>query len=337
MRVVCCCDAGPVAGVGHLMRCLALAEELAARGTTVRFVAELGALPFAARRLAAAGFEWVPPGPDPAGTVLAASPDAVVLDSYLLPVTVGERLRAAGVPVLAVVDGDSPVQPADAYLDQNLGAEHDTGPTPRLAGLRYALQRTEIRAHRPARPRTARAGRPRVLAFFGGTDPFGAAPVVAGALAGTGVPCDATVVAATPEVAGAVTAVPVPDGQRRRVIAPTDDLARLVTAADLVVAASGTSVWELACLGAAAALVCVVDNQRVGYSRAVRTGAVAGLGELAALRRDPAPATAVLRRLLTDPAVRTRLHTAAWHLVDGRGASRVADVLAELGAARATG
>lgn len=329
--VVCCCDAGPAAGTGHLMRCLALAEELAARGSTVRFVADLTDLPFAARRLAAAGFCWVPPGPDPVTAVLGAgAPDAVVLDSYLLPPSVGARLHAAGVPVLALVDGDSPVQPADLYLDQNLGAERDPGPAPRLAGLRYALQRAEIRAHRPARPPVARAGRCGVLAFFGGTDPYGAAPVLAAALAATGVPCDATVVAATPQLAAAVRAVPVPAGQRRRVIGPTDELARLVTEADLVVAAAGTSAWELACLGAAAALVCVVDNQRAGYRRAVGTGAVAGLGELAALRADPAPATTALRWLLSDRAERTRLHATAWHLVDGHGTDRVADALAAL-------
>ncbi|BCJ36468.1 hypothetical protein Athai_39710 [Actinocatenispora thailandica] len=362
-HVVCCCDAGRTAGSGHLMRCLALAEELAARGTTVRFVADLGELPFAARRLATAGFDWVPPGPDPVATVLGSAPpgpggaepaaavcgavaphtaaphtavprtvapDAVVLDSYLMPPWVGERLRAAGRPVLALVDGDSPVQPADLYLDQNLGAERDPGPAPRLAGLRYALQRAEIRAHRPAQPRVARAGRPGVLAFFGGTDPHGAAPVLAAALAATGVPCDVTVVAATAELAAAVATVPVPAGQRRRVIGPTDELARLVTEADLVVAASGTSAWELACLGAAAALVCVVGNQRIGYGRAVETGAVAGLGELSALREDPAPATSTLRWLLTDRAERTRLHATAWQLVDGLGAGRVADALAAL-------
>ena len=38
---------------------------------------------------------------------------------------------------------------------------------------------------------------------------------------------------------------------------------------DLVISASGTSTWELLCLGATAGLVCVVDNQEMGYERAV--------------------------------------------------------------------
>lgn len=326
MRVALCADAGRVLGLGHVMRCLALAEQLAARGYEPVFVADLGDLPWGVAQLDARGITWVPPGDDPAGTLLGLGPAAAVLDSYRLPESVGHRLRAAGVPVLAIVDGDSRPHPADLYLDQNLGATAGSLPGPGLAGLRYALHRADVVRHRPAAPRTTDAEPPRVLAFFGGTDAFGAAPVLATALAATGVPYEATIVAAAPELAALVTAV---EGTHR-VIGPTDELSRLVTGADLVVAASGTSAWELACLGAAAALVCVVDNQEVGYSRAVATGAVAGLGRLAELRRDPTAAVPTLRRLLTDPAERRRLRSAAWRLVDGAGAARVADALTAL-------
>ncbi|GAA4209462.1 PseG/SpsG family protein [Actinocatenispora rupis] len=326
MTVALVADAGRVRGLGHVMRCLALAEQLAPRGLDPVFVADLADLPWAVARLAERDLTWVPPGDDPAGTVLGLAPAAAVLDSYHLPESVGHRLRAAGVPVLAIVDGDSRPHPADLYLDQNLGATPDALPGPGLAGLRYALHRADVVRHRPAAPRTDDATPPRVLAFFGGTDPFAAAPVLAGALAATGVPYEATVVAATPELAARVRAVPGP----HEVIGPSDELPRLVTGADLVVAASGTSAWELACLGAAAALVCVVDNQEVGYARAVATGAVAGLGRLSDLRTDPSTAVPVLRRLLTDPAERQRLRAAAWHLVDGAGAARVADALAGL-------
>ena len=38
------CDAGPQVGIGHVMRCLALAEELLARGSDVTLVADLAEL-----------------------------------------------------------------------------------------------------------------------------------------------------------------------------------------------------------------------------------------------------------------------------------------------------
>ncbi|MGA8117868.1 MAG: spore coat protein, partial [Actinocatenispora sp.] len=304
-RIGICCDAGRVEGLGHLMRCLALAEELTTRGRTPVFVADLGGLPWARTQLARRGLDWIAPEPDPLKALLGLDVAGVVLDSYRLPAALSVDLRAAGVPVLAIVDGDTRDQVADIYVDQNLGAESDRPRLPagsvRLAGLRYALHRADLLRHRPAAPHDPGRQPPRVLAFFGGTDAFGAAPVLTGTLARAGVDCELTVVAATEALAGRIAAVPLPEGQRRTVIPPTTRLPELAGDADLVVAASGTSAWELACLGAAAALVCVVDNQEVGYARAVSTGAVAGLGRLRDLRADPSDAAATLHRLLTDP------------------------------------
>jgi spore coat polysaccharide biosynthesis predicted glycosyltransferase SpsG len=134
------------------------------------------------------------------------------------------------------------------------------------------------------------------------------------------------VVAPTPELAAQIAAL----SQQVRVIGPTDRLAAAVREADVVISASGTSTWELLCLGATAGLVCVVDNQVMGYERAIGTGTAAGVGVLSELRADPTAAAAVLKRLLTDPAERGRLAAAGWQLVDGQGRARVADALLHL-------
>ncbi len=97
-----------------------------------------------------------------------------------------------------------------------------------------------------------------------------------------------------------------------------------------MISASGTSTWELLCLGATAGLVCVVDNQVMGYERTVATGAAVGVGVLSDLKADPSGAAAVLGPLLQDPAERARLAAAGWKLVDGQGRVRVADHLFEL-------
>ncbi|WP_238176172.1 PseG/SpsG family protein [Kribbella albertanoniae] len=326
------CDVGPARGVGHVMRCLALAEELQRRGLTVEFVCDVHTVPWAAAQIAARGIAVRPAVWTAAEHVEVLSRyDAVVFDSYDLAVDVYPAVRAAGVPTLAIVDGDFRGAVADVLVDQNLAAELDRPVLPpgtvRLAGLDYVLIRDEIRALRPSEPPAPReVAVPKVFAFFGGTDAFGAGPAVTRALVATGVPFDATVVAPTPELAAQIAAV----SERVKVIGPTDQLAKAVREADVTISASGTSTWELLCLGATAGLVCVVDNQVMGYERAIGTGTAAGVGVLSELRADPTAASAVLKRLLTDAAERARLAAAGWRMVDGQGRVRVADALLHL-------
>jgi spore coat polysaccharide biosynthesis predicted glycosyltransferase SpsG len=266
--------------------------------------------------------------------------DAVVFDCYDVEAAVYASVRAAGLPTLAIVDGELRGAEADLYVDQNLGTEHDSPQLPpgstRLAGLDYVLLRTAVLAHRPAQPPAPAAPTdepPRVFAFFGGTDAYGAGPPVVRALAATGVAFDATVVAPRPELAEQIEAVELGPGQRVTAIGPTSQLAAEVVRSELVISASGTSTWELLCLGATAALVCVVDNQVIGYERTVATGAAAGIGTLSELTQSvsaDSPAVRTLRRLLTDPAERARLAAAGWRLVDGKGRVRVADALLAL-------
>lgn len=339
MRIGIRCDAGAKTGVGHLVRCVALAEELVARGTSVQFLSDLGDLPWAEQQLLGRGLPWHPAPGDSAGLVAEADRlglDAVVLDSYLLTPDHGTALRSSGRRVLAVVDGDLLGQQADIYVDQNLDAELLTPALPvgavRLAGLDYALLRSAVRSLRPAAPRSAESGRtPRVVCFFGGTDAYRAAPVLSRLLIRTGAPFDAVVIGADENLRAELHAVTPGPGQRLEVVSPTDELPKLLADADLAVSASGTSTWELLCLGLPAALVWVVENQIIGYSRTVERGLAVGVGHLPSLT-DPKSAEAgvaieVLHELLTDAPGRAALAARAWAAVDGRGAARVADAL----------
>ncbi|WP_336213036.1 PseG/SpsG family protein [Nonomuraea sp. LPB2021202275-12-8] len=323
-RVGIRCDAGPAIGVGHLVRCVALAEELCARGTEVVFLGEVSGSDWAAAQLRARGLPLLaaPREPEPlASQVCELGLDAVVLDSYTLASGAGAALRARGAVVLAIVDGDPLGQEADLYLDQNLGAEHRPFPLSahregvRLAGARYVLLRDSVRRNR--RSPHARQGEsaPRVLCFFGGTDSAGVAPAWTKALHATGLPFAATVISPAPFQAGG----------RVRVIPPTDSLPELMAAADLVITAAGSASWELLHLGVPAALTWVAGNQLVGYEALVSGGLAAGLGP------EPGPAAvATLAGLLATPALRAEYGKRGRDLVDGRGRERVADALLEV-------
>ncbi|MEU7896732.1 hypothetical protein AB0B45_28220 [Nonomuraea sp. NPDC049152] len=313
VRVGIRCDAGNAIGVGHLVRCVALAEELRARGTHVSFLGDMGSLPWAMRQLDLRALP-VRPAPAEPERLAALGFDAVVLDSYTLPRETGGVLMAAGARVLAIIDGDPLGQEAHLYLDQNLGAEDVPLALPypgvRLAGVRYVLLRDSVRRAVRA-PARAGSSPPHVLCFFGGTDAAGVAPAWVEALRATGVPFTATVISSAPLRAGeGITVLP-----------PTDLLPSLMAEADLVVTAAGSAIWELLYLGVPAALTWVADNQLIGYEALVGRGLAAGLGG-SAERAVP-----TLRRLLTDPGLRAEYGRRGAELIDGRGRERVADAL----------
>jgi spore coat polysaccharide biosynthesis predicted glycosyltransferase SpsG len=145
-------------------------------------------------------------------------------------------------------------------------------------------------------------------------------------LAASDAPYRATFIAADATLASGVRAA----DRAIEVLSPTDRLPELAAAADLVICAAGTSLWEMLSLGATVAAVCVADNQEDAYRRVVADATIAGLGLIDEIRAAPASAAAVLHQLLTDPGVRAKLRTASWGLVDGAGRIRVADAIERL-------
>ena len=334
------CDGGPDIGVGHLVRCLALAEELVARGVRVVLLGEIHGVDWVLRQYRSLGVAVAPAAADPTGLVeqvRSLGAGGVVLDGYDLPPGLGAALRRAGVGVLALVDGSFGAgQEADAYLDQNLDAPpvNAGSGADQLLGLDHVLFRDAVLRHRhrpdraaPPRPEST-SGALRVLTVFGGTDAFDASPVVTPLVLATGRPVHVIAVAARPSLRTALERVQPGPGQQLEIRDPDPDLPGLAASCDLAVTAAGSSVWELLCLGVPCALVQVVDNQSVGYERVVGDGLATGLGHLGELESDPgsrARAVAALDSLLNDAGRREALTRRGVQLVDGRGRERVAD------------
>ncbi|MFD7730107.1 PseG/SpsG family protein [Kitasatospora phosalacinea] len=338
-------DASPEIGGGHVMRCLALAGRLRERGVSVSFLARIDGLDWLRSQVVDGGYALLSPASTPGRLVALAEAhrlDALVLDSHTLAPGCSEALRSAGVVTAAVVDGDRRGQSADLFIDQDPAADDGTDTRGNgdgradhdgfllRGGLRHALVREEIVSlrERPTAPPTG--GTPHVLCFFGATDPASAAPVAVGLLLATGLPVRATVVSARAELRRQVLELPTAAGQSVTVIGPTTELPALVRSADLVVAAAGSSVLELLCLGAAVALVSVADSQRPTYDALVERDLAVGLGGLLSLRSDSAAAaraTASLRALVISPSKRSGLAARGRAAVDGGGCVRVAEAL----------
>ena len=334
-RVAFSCDAGLQMGLGHVVRCLALARELRGRGCEVAMLAPLGGLGWPAAELARSGIMHVETPAGDAGAIVRhcrqRRVDVLVLDSYLVSPDAIAQLAAED-PVLAVVDDEAgrPL-PVDVVVNQSPVAEGlfytTRTDTARLLGPSYALLRPEFRAARRRRGAAAvKLSSPlRALVLLGGTDVGGRTPALVRALLGTGLPLDVRAVCSSQEAREGVLASRPGAGQRVEALEPVADVVGLMEDSDIAVSAAGSTCWELACLGLPTALLVVADNQRRTADWLVRHDLVLGLGENRDLSVDAA--ADALRGWLLDDRSLTAMASRWSALVDGCGAERVASAV----------
>ncbi len=327
MRLLLRCDSGGHTGVGHAVRCQALADAARARGHDVVWSGTLHDVGWLLDISAA-----LPPEDEP--TRLAAlarevDADAVHVDHYGLSSGLRQRLGATGIVLSNVEDFENGRRPADVVVDPNIGAQRfaraDDGSPTVLRGLDYTLLRIAVlqaRADRAAGPR-AHEGL-RVLLVMGGTDAAALLDPLLNALDQTAIPADVDVIVP----AGRHIVPKTNRWLRLQPSPPRPDLPGMMAQSDLVISAAGTTVWELCCIGVPMALACAADNQAGGYAAVIESGAAAGLGGPQQVR-DIARTAAILRSLLADTEAREPLGRRAGALVDGGGASRVVTAIEE--------
>lgn len=333
MRVLFRGDGGGPLGVGHLVRTLALVEELRRRGHDALLAGHVeGDL---ARRLLEAADVPVlamPParpgdGLEAVAALLEEHPAQVLhVDHYdLAPLPAGGHLPG-GTLLSSMEEGSFGRRRADVVIDPTVGAQRqdrpDDGSAWVLRGSEFAAIRRSVRDQRRVRPGEQPEQAGRVLVQMGGTDPLGLTPLVVRALARTGLPLQVSVVVRRDHVAQVREAAGAAAHLDLDLHEPGADATALLGSHDLVVSAAGTTVWELCCVGAPMALVQAVDNQQDGYARVVAAGAATGLGG----PQDAADAERTgraLRELLLDRQARQAMATAAAGLVDGLGAWRI--------------
>jgi UDP-2,4-diacetamido-2,4,6-trideoxy-beta-L-altropyranose hydrolase len=363
MRAAFRVDASRRIGTGHVMRCLVLADQLAAVGARCQFVSRehtghLGAVirerghglsllprfeqpaPTAAPGYADwLGTDW----PEDARQTRDALPpegvDWLVVDHYALDRAWEERLRPACRHLMVIDDlADRPHQP-DLLLDQNLGreAQHYAALSPAgtrlLIGPRYALMRDVFSQLRErAIARRLQLAQPRhVLLSMGGVDADNVSGLVLDALQ-QGPAADITALDVVLGVGApheeAVRRALRSWGSTARLHVATPHMAELVADADVAIGAAGVSAWERCALGLPSLLLLQAENQRSGARALANTGAALWLGDAAELAETLPSAWSRLQdaRLFAD------MQRRAADISDGLGAQRVASAMMEIGA-----
>jgi UDP-2,4-diacetamido-2,4,6-trideoxy-beta-L-altropyranose hydrolase len=324
-------DATPAIGTGHVMRCLALIEELQVRGHDCRFVMA-ASTPAIASRLARAGvtLETLPGPPGSAADLHAlaagaAAADATIIDGYHFSAAYRAGLAAScpiilawddggAIPLAAtlVVNASSAAKPAD-YATRAPGARLLLGPafTPLRREIRLLIGVTPMRRH--------------LLLSFGGSDPLGlTAPVLQALAPLLDGRIEAVLGGSVADPAPALAAAAAWPG-RVRLHRDTPFMGPLMAGARLAVSAAGGTLAELAALGTPSALVAVSAQQLTIAELSARHGWCVALDGRTSDAAQRVAATALA--LWKDDDRLLRMNAAAHGLIDGGGPTRLADML----------
>lgn len=326
-------------GAGHVARCAALAQELYARGIKSSLLTR--SLPGSSARPAEfLDVIFLPAEPDADARVARewlsrdAGPSLLIVDHYGLGARWEREARGPETRVAVIDDLADRPHECDVLIDQNPGRDHACryaalvpAHCTMLAGSRYAMLRPEFRRERE-RLRIRDGHVRRCLVFFGGTDPADVTMRTLEAISALRRPeiaFDVVIGAGNPRRA----AIESCSASIRNVVfhCQSERMAALMAAADVSIGAGGTATWERCCVGLPSLVVITAENQRMVAVEAAASGVCVNLG-------DASDATASAIGDALDAACTGRMDlagmsSAALGLIDGGGASRVADTLLE--------
>ena len=344
VRVAFRADASPRIGIGHVMRCLTLAQ-LIARETAseILFICNRDLPESVRERIMDAGFilEFTNPADDfewrsdvrrfiELGGVGRKRKkfDWVVADHYSIDRRWEAEVRCVARRILVIDDLADRPHECDVLLDQNLIAgmeQRYLGLVPEgcrlFLGPGYALLREEFfEAKSLARERTELR---HVLVNFGGSDPTGEAFKVLVALKETGWADEPAALGLTAILFHVVAG---PANPRLNELAERcrgmpnvsfyteiKDMARFLAGMDLAVGAGGVSMWERAFMGVPSAVIAVADNQIPAAEETAKRGIVWYLGKCDAV--TPAAIAGLLRTLEENPQELGRISRNALHIM----------------------
>ncbi|MEI7635797.1 MAG: UDP-2,4-diacetamido-2,4,6-trideoxy-beta-L-altropyranose hydrolase [Syntrophus sp. (in: bacteria)] len=330
-------DADSKIGIGHVMRCFALAQAWQDQGAAVTFISccESALLK---QRVQNEGFNFIPLGcacPDPEDlkstlSLLrmegAADPkDWFVLDGYHFTPDYQKAIYEAGMHLMVIDDMNHLASyHADMILNQNSHAHKLIYNCPEgttvLQGIAYVFLRREFLEYRN-RNRVIPVRAKKILVSFGGADPDNVTYKVIKSLQLLGeLDMEITVVVGPANAhKDNLHSTLESSGLSYKLLINPSNMVDIMADVDLAISAGGGTFWELAYMGVPCLMVILAENQREVAEELGKVGIVMNLGWHNLLSSEDI-ARAIRNMVVSDQARRDMLNEGQ-SLINGEGAN----------------
>ena len=335
------CDGSPEIGLGHIVRCLALADELNdVHNCRITFAMRTG--PLGIQMVEEKGYKVIIPQEGDQSFDYRNWLNECVrkVDARVIVLDVRDGLARADVKelrnngtLIATID-----DPEDKRLEANLAFYPPvpqvkridwTGFTGKLyIGWEWVILRKEFSITPSPKPQAARTGIPRILVTMGGSDPQGVTIKAIKALEMLGDNFEAVVVLGAGFQHKKQLDNLLSDCKHRfDVQENVNNMAELMTQSDLAVASFGVTAYELAAMGVPAIYLCLTEDHAESASAFVEAGTAISLGMFTHVNTEMIAKG--ISNILNNKSLLARLADTARKYIDGQGVARISRLMIE--------
>lgn len=335
------CDGSPEIGLGHIVRCLALADELNdVHNCRITFAMRTG--PLGIQMVEEKGYKVIIPQEGDQSFDYRNWLNECVrkVDARVIVLDVRDGLARADVKelrnngtLIATID-----DPEDKRLEANLAFYPPvpqvkridwTGFTGKLyIGWEWVILRKEFSITPSPKPQAPRTKIPRILVTMGGSDPQGMTIKAIKALEMLGDNFEAVVVLGAGFQHKKQLDNLLSDCKHRfDVQENVTNMAELMSQSDLAVASFGVTSYELAAMGVPAIYLCLTEDH--AESASVFVGAGIALNTGVHLQVSEVALANVVKQILKNASARLKMAESARRLAVGRGVSHIARKIEE--------
>lgn len=346
MKIIIRVDASRTLGTGHVMRCLVLAESFRERGADVEFICAslIGNL---CGQIEKRGFktyrinisekydvlaknhkelsaDWISDAEQSCKIIQKSEvkPDWLIIDHYGLGLDWEQTLRPKVKRILVIDDLANRQHDCDILVDQNLHANPDKrydGLVPESTKIFIGPQFAQINTKfdEPALLRRRDGKLRQLLVYFGGADPGNQIIKTLDALRLLKKMSFSTTILLGPihpdpcSIKDAAYEI-----ENINILDTTENMALLISEADLAIGTCGIAAWERCLLGLPSIVVITAENQREDAEILDKIGAIKNLGDAASVRAiDFAKA---LKVLSSHPEILIKMGQASFSVMSDR-------------------